>query len=63
MKDIARQCGTSVSTVSRVLNNAPVRSVFKPSITTINLATYEMGFLAARWLRDNIMHRESRGNA
>lgn len=42
-------------------DNAPVRSVFKPSITTISLATYEMGFLAARWLRDNIMHRESRG--
>jgi DNA-binding LacI/PurR family transcriptional regulator len=41
-------------------DNSPLRKVFSPTITTISLSTFEMGFLAARWLRDNIQHRESR---
>ncbi len=41
-------------------DDSPLRRVFLPSITTISLSTFEMGFFAARWLRDNIQHRESR---
>lgn len=41
-------------------DDSPLRRVFSPSITTISLSTFEMGFFAARWLRDNIQHRESR---
>ena len=41
-------------------DNSPMRKLFKPSITTISLSTYEMGFLAGRWLRDNIQHRQAR---
>ncbi len=41
-------------------DNAPARAHFTPSITTISLSTYEMGYLAARWLRENILHRQAR---
>ena len=41
-------------------DDSPLRRVFTPIITTISLSTFEMGFFAARWLRDNIQHRESR---
>jgi DNA-binding LacI/PurR family transcriptional regulator len=41
-------------------DDSPLRKIFTPSITTISLSTFEMGFFAARWLRDNIQHRESR---
>jgi LacI family transcriptional regulator len=41
-------------------DDSPLRRVFIPTITTISLSTFEMGFFAARWLRDNIRHRESR---
>jgi len=41
-------------------DDSPLRKVFTPSITTISLSTFEMGFFAARWLRDNIQHREVR---
>ena len=41
-------------------DDSPLRRVFSPTITTISLSTFEMGFFAARWLRDNIQHRESR---
>jgi LacI family transcriptional regulator len=41
-------------------DDSPLRRVFSPSITTMSLSTFEMGFFAARWLRDNIQHRESR---
>jgi LacI family transcriptional regulator len=41
-------------------DDSPLRKLFAPSITTVSLSTFEMGFFAARWLRDNIQHRESR---
>ena len=41
-------------------DDSPQRRVFTPTITTISLSTFEMGFFAARWLRDNIQHREAR---
>ncbi len=41
-------------------DNSPLREVFRPVITTISLSTFEMCFFAARWLRDNILHRETR---
>ncbi|MCP4681097.1 MAG: LacI family transcriptional regulator [Desulfobacterales bacterium] len=41
-------------------DSSPMRKVFKPLITTISLSTFEMGFFAARWLRDNIQHKEIR---
>jgi LacI family transcriptional regulator len=41
-------------------DDSPLRKVFTPAITTMSLSTFEMGFFAARWLRDNIQHRESR---
>ncbi len=41
-------------------DSSPMRKIFKPLITTISLSTFEMGFFAARWLRDNIQHREIR---
>ncbi len=41
-------------------DDSPLRKVFSPTITTMSLSTFEMGFFAARWLRDNIQHRESR---
>ncbi|MBN1883731.1 MAG: LacI family DNA-binding transcriptional regulator [Deltaproteobacteria bacterium] len=41
-------------------DDSPQRRVFTPTITTISLSTFEMGFFAARWLRDNIQHRETR---
>jgi len=39
---------------------APVREIFKPKLTTVNLSTYELGFFASRWLRDIILHRMDR---
>ncbi len=41
-------------------DNSPMRRLFKPEITTINLSTYEMAYQASRWLRDNILSRSSR---
>ncbi len=41
-------------------DNSPLRRMFKPLLTTISLSTFEMGFFAARWLSDNIIHKESR---
>ncbi|MBU2510203.1 LacI family transcriptional regulator [bacterium] len=41
-------------------DNSPLRSYFEPKLTTISLSTFEMGFFAARWLSDNIQHRETR---
>ncbi len=41
-------------------DNTPMRKLFKPLITTISLSTYEMGFLAARWLYDNIVNKSLR---
>ncbi len=41
-------------------DRSPAQALFRPSITTISLSTYEMAFLAARWLRDNIEQREAR---
>jgi len=39
---------------------SPLRRMFEPRLTTISLSTFEMGFFAARWLSDNIQHKESR---
>ena len=41
-------------------DSSPLRKVFKPLLTTICLSTFEMEFFAARWLGDNIIHKESR---
>ncbi|TAL32973.1 MAG: LacI family transcriptional regulator [Spirochaetes bacterium] len=41
-------------------DDSPLRRVFKPSLTTISLSTYEMGFFAARWILDNIYRKETR---
>ncbi|MBN1573051.1 MAG: LacI family DNA-binding transcriptional regulator [Deltaproteobacteria bacterium] len=41
-------------------DNSPARRVFRPLITTISLSTFELCFFASRWLRDNILHRETR---
>ncbi len=41
-------------------DSSPLRKVFKPKLTSISLSTFEMGFFAARWLSDNIQHRETR---
>ncbi len=41
-------------------DRSPAQALFRPSIATISLSTYEMAFLAARWLRDNIEQREVR---
>ena len=41
-------------------DRSPAQALFRPSITTISLSTYEMAFLSARWLRDNIEQREAR---
>ncbi len=41
-------------------DNSPLRAIYKPLLTTISLSTFEMGFFAARWLSDNIRHRETR---
>ncbi|MBN1532786.1 MAG: LacI family DNA-binding transcriptional regulator [Spirochaetes bacterium] len=41
-------------------DNSPMRKLFRPAVTTINLSTFEMAFLAARWIQDNIVNRSSR---
>lgn len=41
-------------------DDSPLRKVYKPLMTTIRQPTFEMGFLASRWLRDNILNRKSR---
>lgn len=41
-------------------DDSPLRKIFKPLITTVRLPSYDMGFLAARWLRDNILHKSNR---
>ncbi len=41
-------------------DDSPMRRIFSPSITTISLSTYDMGFLGARWLLDNITRKETR---
>ncbi|MCP4754414.1 MAG: LacI family transcriptional regulator [Proteobacteria bacterium] len=41
-------------------DSSPMRKIFSPLMTTISLSTFEMTFFAARWLYDNIQHRETR---
>jgi LacI family transcriptional regulator len=41
-------------------DDSPARRVFRPLITTISLSTFDLCFFASRWLRDNILHRETR---
>jgi LacI family transcriptional regulator len=41
-------------------DDSPMRRLFRPLITTVSLSTYEMGFYAARWLKDNIIHKTNR---
>ncbi len=41
-------------------DRAPMRDIFRPELTTVNLSTYELGFFASRWLRDVILHRTDR---
>jgi LacI family transcriptional regulator len=41
-------------------DDSPMRKLFRPLITTVSLSTYEMGFYAARWLKDNIVHKTNR---
>ena len=41
-------------------DDSPLSKVYKPAITTIQQPTFEMSFLASRWLRDNILNRKSR---
>ncbi len=41
-------------------DDSPMRRIFSPSITTISLSTYDMGFLGSRWLLDNITRKETR---
>ncbi len=41
-------------------DDSPMRRLFRPLITTVSLSTYEMGFYAARWLKDNIVHKTNR---
>ncbi len=41
-------------------DDSPMRKLFRPLITTVSLSTYEMGFYATRWLKDNIVHKTNR---
>jgi DNA-binding LacI/PurR family transcriptional regulator len=41
-------------------DDSPMRKLFRPLITTVSLSTYEMGFYAARWLKDNIVNKTNR---
>lgn len=41
-------------------DDSPLRKVYKPLLTTIRQPMYEMGFLASRWLRDNILYKSNR---
>jgi LacI family transcriptional regulator, galactose operon repressor len=41
-------------------DDSPLGKIFEPRLTTISLSTFEMGFFAARWLSDNIQHKETR---
>ncbi len=41
-------------------DDSPLSRVSRPPVTTIALPTFEMAFLAARWLRDNILNRLDR---
>ncbi len=41
-------------------DDSPLSRVTRPAVTTVALPTYEMAFLASRWLRDNIMNRINR---
>ena len=41
-------------------DHSPAYKNFSPSITTVSLATFEMAYFAARWLRDTIIYKESR---
>ncbi|MBN1534328.1 MAG: LacI family DNA-binding transcriptional regulator [Spirochaetes bacterium] len=38
-------------------DDSPLGRVFSPSITTVRQPAFEMAFLAARWIRDNILRR------
>jgi LacI family transcriptional regulator, galactose operon repressor len=42
------------------LDDSPLRKIFRPLLTTVGQPTYAMGFLASRWLRDNILNRSQR---
>lgn len=41
-------------------DDSPMRKMFRPLVATVSLSAYEMGFYAARWLKDNIVHKTSR---
>lgn len=41
-------------------DDSPLRKVYRPLLTTIGQPMYEMGFLASRWLRDNILYKSNR---
>jgi DNA-binding LacI/PurR family transcriptional regulator len=41
-------------------DDSPLSRVSRPAVSTVALPTYEMAFLASRWLRDNIMNRMNR---
>ena len=41
-------------------DDSPLRKIYKPLLTTVRLPSYDMGFLAARWLRDNILNKSNR---
>ncbi|TAL36194.1 MAG: LacI family transcriptional regulator [Spirochaetes bacterium] len=41
-------------------DDSPLSRVSRPPVTTIALPTFEMAFLASRWLRDNILNRLDR---
>jgi len=41
-------------------DDSPLRKVFRPRLTTVKQPTYAMGFLASRWLRENILNRSHR---
>jgi DNA-binding LacI/PurR family transcriptional regulator len=38
-------------------DDSPLGRVFSPTITTVRQPAFEMAFLAARWMRDNILKR------
>ncbi len=41
-------------------DDSPLRKIYKPLLATVRLPSYDMGFLAARWLRDNILNKSNR---
>lgn len=41
-------------------DDSPLRKIYRPLLTSVRLPSYDMGFLAARWLRDNILNKSNR---